>query len=531
MSTSRRNGTIDRRSLLVATSAAGLSAALWRSASAQEAPSGSANIGVSEDGYRIDERANVGFYPLNTNIFESLVYLTPDYQIEPLLAESWEFVAPATWRLTLRQGVSFHDGTPFNAEAVKYTMDRIASNGGGSMGIGDGSTVIVDDYTVEITPTYTNMRMMEQIGHPNNSILPSGLNPAESRNGTGPFREVEYVTADHYTVDANPEYWGESGAGVQEITFRFYPDPTARLLALQAGDVDLIVDVARQSADQVEAAGATLLRGPVGAYEAMYFNMHGVEPYDLGQDIAVREAVSIAIDRQAVIDSAWQGNAEPGTTMIPPAILGESASLVTAPELNSDRARQLLEEAGWVEGEGGIRAKDGRALHLTIINGYGTAADHGSVPELIQAQLRDIGIELEIIQTPDTATYEQRLNVGEGDLWLEAGSQNDGNPSFLPELLFSTPVEGGDPESTAYGRAFAPGEAFDVEITRSREATDIAEVQEAAAQAMNIVINEARVVIPLCGFYRIIGHSDAITSFDLHASGVNQRWTSLTMAG
>lgn len=521
---------INRRRLLLMVGASGLATVVGRTASAQDEPSGAVRVGVSEDGYRTDERANVGFFPLNTNIFEPLVYMTPDYQIEPLLAESWEFVEPGTWRIVLRQDVTFHDGTPFNAEAVKYTMDRIAANGGGVMGIGEDSTVIVDDHTVEITPTYVNMRMMEQIGHPSNSILPPGLNPADSRNGTGPFREVEYVPTDHYTVEANPEYWGD-GPGVSEITFQFYPDPTSRLLALQAGDVDLIVDVPRQSASQVEAAGATLLKGPVGAYEAMYINLHGTEPFDLGQDIAVREAVSISIDRQQIIDSAWQGNAEPGTTMIPPAILGESESLVEAPEFDPDRTRQVLEEAGWAEGANGIREKDGRQLKLVLINGYGTAADHGTVPEVLQAQLRDVGIDVEIVQTPDTATYEQRLALGEGDLWLEAGSQNDANPSFLPELLFSSPVEDGDPEATMYGRAFAPGEAFDTEITRSREATDIAEVQEAAAQAMNIVINEERVVVPLCGFYRIIGHSETVTAFDLHASGVNQRWTSLRVNG
>lgn len=521
---------IDRRRLMLLAGSAGLASTLVKSVSAQNGASGSIRIGVSEDGYRTDERANIGFFPLNTNIFESLVYMTPDYQIEPLLAESWEFVEPGTWRITLRQGVSFHDGTPFNAEAVKYTMDRIAANGGGVMGIGEDSTVIVDDYTVEVTPTSVNMRMMEQIGHPNNSILPPGLNPAEARNGTGPFREVEYLPADHYTVQAYEDYWGEA-PGVGEITFQFYPDPTARLLALQAGDVDLIVDVSRESAAQVEASGATLIRGPVGAYEAIYINLHGEAPYDLGQDIAVREAVSISIDRQQVIDSAWQGNAEPGTTMIPPAILGESASLVSAPEFDPDRARQLLEEAGWTEGAGGIREKDGRPLKLVLINGYATADAHGSVPEVLQAQLRDVGIEVEIVETPDTATYEQRLGLGEGDLWLEAGSQNDANPAFLPALLFSSPEEGGDPESTMYGRAFAPGETFDEAITRSFEATEIAEVQEAAAEAMNIVINEARVVVPLCGFYRIVGHSDAVTAFDLHASGVNQRWSSLKLNG
>ncbi len=521
---------IDRRRLVLASSGAGIALALGRSSLAQDTPTAALRVGVSEDGYRTDERANIGFFPLNTNIFESLVYLTPDYQIEPRLAESWEFVEPGTWRIVLRQGITFHGGTPFNAEAVKYTMDRIASNGGGVMGIGPDSCVIVDDSTVEITPTYVNMRMMEQIGHPNNSILPPGLNPADTRNGTGPFTEVEYVPGDHYTVAANPSYWGDDKPQVGEITFQFYADPTARLLALEAGDVDLIVDVPRETASTVEAAGNTLIKGPVGAYEAMYVNIHGAEPYDLGSELAVREAIAIAIDRQQVIDGAWQGNAEPGTTMIPPAILGDSASDVAAPEYEPEQAKTILDEAGWVADGDGTRQRNGRALKLTLINGYGTAADHGSVPELIQAQLGAIGIEVEIVQTPDTATYEQLLSLGEGDLWLEAGSQNDGNPAFLPELLFRSPEEGADPEATMYGRAFSTGAAFDDAITRSREALDIADVQSAAAEAMNIVINDEMVVIPLCGFYRIIGHRDTVSGFDLHASGVNQRWTSLAAA-
>ena len=86
MSISHRG--IDRRQLMLATGAAGIAVTIGKSTSAQEASSGSVRVGVSEDGYRTDERANIGFFPLNTNIFESLVYLTPDYQIEPLLAES-----------------------------------------------------------------------------------------------------------------------------------------------------------------------------------------------------------------------------------------------------------------------------------------------------------------------------------------------------------------------------------------------------------------------------------------------------------
>lgn len=523
-----RSGQVNRRRFVQAVAAGATVAGSLPAVGTSAQTDGVVRIGVSEDGYRTDERANIGFYPLNTGIFESLVTLTNDYQIEPLLAESWEFVEPNTWRIVLRQGVSFHDGTPFNADAVKYTMGRIASNGGGVMGLGPESCVIVDDFTVEITPDRPNRRFMQQIGHPNNSILPVDLNPAESRNGTGPFREVEYVVADHYTVETNTEYWGDKPE-IDGIVFSFYPDPTARMLALQAGDVDMITDVARPSAGQIEQMGATLMKSPVGAYEAMYIQLHGEEPYHLGSDSAIREAIGLAIDREVIVQNAWQGNAEPGYTMIPPAILGDSVSLVAEPAYDLEKAKSILEEAGWVGDD--IREKDGTPLKLVIINGYGTAADHGTVPEILQAQLREAGIELEIVQTPDTATYEQRLAVGEGDLWLEAGGQNDGNPGFLPELLFASPEEGGDPESTMYGRAFAPGEIFDDQIAISQAAVEVADVQEAAAVGMNILINEVHVVVPLCGFYRMIGASERIASFDLHPSGVNQKWTSLKLNG
>lgn len=499
---------------------------------AQETPGAEMTVGSDEDGYRREEpRANIGMYPLNTNIFESLVRLTPDYQIEPLLAESWEFVEPNTFRFTLREGVTFHDGTPFTAEAVVWTMGRIAEAGGGVLGVDENSTMAIDDLTVEITPARPNLRLVEQLNHPNNSIFAPNTEPATTRIGTGPFMEVEYVQDDRYVVEAYPDYWGDEKPQVAGITFRFYPDPTSRLLALQAGEVDLITDVPRQSANQIEASGGRLETSKVGAYEAFYINIHGAEPYDLGQNPVVREAVAAAIDKEAVVAGAWQGNAEPGQTMIPAAILGGAGEqAVEGVGFDPERARQLLEEDGWTVGDGDIRSKDGRTLSLALVSGYPSASDHGSVPELIQAQLAEVGIEVEIVQTPDTATYEARLLALEGDLWLEAGSQNDGNPCFLPDLLFTTPVADADPESAMYGNAFAPGADFDAFIEECRTATSTEGVQEAAANAMNLLIDEEFVVVPLAGFYRIMGVSANVDeAFEAHPSGVNQRWTSLNV--
>jgi len=501
---------------------------------AQEGPAGELRVAAPQDNYRIDppERANVGMYGLNTNIFESLVRLLPDYQIEPLLAESWEFVEPNTYRFRLRPGVTFHDGTPLTAEAVRWSMQRIALAGGGSIGIDETSTRVVDDLTVEITPTRPNRRLIEQLNHPNYSIVAPNSEPATSRIGTGPFREVEYLREDRYVVEAFDGYWGNDKPALSRITFRFMPDPTTRLLALQAGEADLVYEVAREAAQELTGGGDLgLVTSEVGAYEALYVQIHGQAPYDLGRDLAIREALAAAIDKEAIVTGVWQGNADPSTTMIPPAILGGAGDGIQGVPYDPERARRVLDAAGWVAGGDGVREKEGRRLELTMVVGFPTAESHGPMPEFVQAQLQEVGIELAIVQTPDTAAYEDRLAAGEGDLWAEAGSQNDGNPCFLPDLLFTTPAPDADPEETAYGTAFAPGATFDGFIEQCRTAAAVEEVQGAAAGAMKTLIDDEYVVIPLAGTYRLFGVSSRVVGFEAHPSGVNQRWTGVSLAG
>ena len=148
-----------------------------------------------------------------------------------------------------------------------------------------------------------------------------------------------------------------------------------------------------------------------------------------------------------------------------------------------------------------------------------------------QAQLKEIGIDMKIVTTPDTAAYEKRLASGaEGDLWVEAGSQNDGNPCFLPDLLFASPVPGGDEESNMYGNAFAPGAKFDAAIKQCRESTTVEDVQKAAAGAMKLLIDDEFVVIPLAGVFRIWGASSKVLEFTAQPSSLQQRWDKLRVA-
>src|SRR2546425_4603986 len=488
-------------------------------------------VAVGADQYRTDAKRNLpGQYPLNANIYDTLVTLSPTYQIEPGLATRWEFRAPNTYRFTLRPNVKFHDGTPFTAKDVKATMDRMAGAGGGTIGIDERSTTIVDDLTVEITPKRTNLRALEQLVHPAWSIHKAGSDVLNKPTGTGPFKFVGYTKGERFVVEANDEYWGGRPT-LRKITFRFIPDPNTRVLALQAGEIQ-ITDVPRESAKTFATSDLRLHTSKVGAYEALYVNVRGADQrYDLGRDRAVREALAYAIDKQAAVQNVWQGNAEVIQTMIPPAILGGAAGDVKGTLRDTGKAKKILDDAGWKPAADGIREKGGRKLSLTLVNGFPSADAHKPLPELMQAQLKDVGIELKIVTVPDSAAYEKLLASGaQGDLWLEAGSQNDGNPCFLPDLLFSSPVPGGDDAQNMYGNAFALGESFDRSIKKCREATAVEDVQKAAAESMRILVDQEFVVVPIAGTYRLWGATAKLVDFVAHPSGLQQRWDKVKLA-
>ncbi|CAN5252057.1 N/A [soil metagenome] len=496
-----------------------------------EAPSPAAEqalmVGAGEDGYTLEgAEADLGQYPLNVGIYEGLVRMDEDYGIVPVLAESWEFEEPNTWRFTLRRGITFHDGQPFDADAVKFTFDRTAETGGGTPGFGEGSTVVVDEFTVEVTPTFENRRLIEQIVHPQNYIVAPGSDPGEEPVGTGPFRFVSYDRQEQIVVERNEAYWG-APAKLERITFRFIPDPNARRLALEAGEIDVALEVPKEAVVDLEAKGFVVETSPPGAYEALYANIGGEKGYTILQDVSVRQAIAYAIDRDALVEGIFEGLASPEQTMIPSRLLGEAGGQVEGFTHDPGRAEQLLEDAGWKAGADGIREKEGRRLTLQLINGFPSSQAHGSVPEFLQAQLAEVGVEVDIVTTPDTAAYEERLAAGEGDLWLESGSQNDANPAFLPALLFWSVGLFGD---IGYQPLFAPGGDFDTLVEDALANPDSDEVKQTIGEAMHVLIDEEAVVIPLAGIFRITVMTEKVQGFASQPSGLQVRYDEVFLA-
>lgn len=477
-------------------------------------------VGTADDQFVVEgSRANLGS---GYNILETLTVLSPQYEIKPSLAERWELRPPSTWRFYLRRGVTFHDGQPMNAQAVKAGLfDRIAKTPqGGTIKAGPDSAVVIDDFTIDFTPTATNLRVPEQIVHPGNGVAAPGTTLESKPVGTGPFRFVEYQRKDHFTVERYDGYWGTKPK-LDRLTFRFIPDANTRRLALESGQVDLMLNVPTPDVKSLKDKGFTVATSAVGAYDALYLNIHGKATHDILTDAAVRRAVAHAIDRKAIAGGVLDGQATPDPTMVPPDALGTYASTIKGLAFDPARARSLLDAAGWKAGTDGVRAKEGRRLHLQLVSGLPTAEALRPVPAFLQSELKDVGIELEIIERPDTASYQSLITSGLGDIFIEQGNQNDGNPSFLPVLLFCNCGSGA---SADYVGLFGPGPAFDNLITPTLSEPDLDKVRKQTADAMRYIIDDQAVVVPLAGIPRVSAMKKSVQGFVAHPSSVNSRW-------
>ncbi len=481
-------------------------------------------VGFTDDQYVLEgPEANLSAYPLNTNVLETLTYLSPTYEVKPRLADRWEFRAPNTWRFFLHPGVKFHDGSPLNAQAVKEGLfDRVAKRrGGGTIKAGPGSAVVVDDLTIDFTPTVPNVRVPEQIVHPQNAVIAPGADPGRNPIGTGPFRFVEYRPKERIVVERNPDYWGTK-AQVARITFRFYADTNARLLALRAGDIDLAYQVPRDDVQALKNEGFNVLNSTVGAYRAMYATAHGQAPFDILQDINVRKAIALGIDRKKLVDGVLAGLATTDQTFVPPSSLGRHAGEVKGNQYDLAQARQLLDQSGWRAGPDGIRVKDGRRLKLVLVSGFPSAEALRPTPVFLQSELKGLGIDLEIQERPDSASFQDLMGQKKGDLWIEEGNQNDANPGFLPTLLLYTGP--GSSGTGVYQGVAAPGPRFDQLLEPSLTEVDLDKMQGEVAQALNEAITEQATLIPLAGIFRIYGMKKSVVGFQAHPSFLNVSW-------
>ncbi|HEX2118478.1 MAG TPA: ABC transporter substrate-binding protein [Acidimicrobiales bacterium] len=441
---------------------------------------------------------------LNVGVYEPLLSLGPDYTVRPGLAERWELVNPTTWRFHLRPSVRFHDGRPFGADDVVWswtgrtgllrsvttTLDRVEK---------------VDDLTVDFVSTSPNLRLPEQVVHPEAPIVPKdGHNDANPPVGTGPFKVVDYQPRQRVVVERHDGYWGARPRAAR-LTFRFMPDPDGRLQALRDGEVDVVTGVPRDEVAGLEGdPGISVVRARPGATQVLSFNTAS----SLGSDRAVRQAVSLTVDRDRYVAEVLGGNGESGRWMSPSAVLGAAASSVEPSRFDPAEARRILDDAGWKPGPDGTRVNGPRRLDLTLIGGQ-------AVPEeglrFVAAQLKDVGIQANVKKAFDIRTAEQNRQR-DHDVELATPNQNDANPAFL---LASREV---------------PDDAYQALTAQAATATSKDDVQRAAAAMTDILVNRQFLVVPLAGVFHVYAMRQGVTLAEPHPSAVNQTWVSLSPA-
>lgn len=390
------------------------------------------------------------------HIYEGLTRFAPGTTIpEPALATEWTASDDGlVWTFTLREGVTFHDGTPFNADAVVFNFERWwdpenAYHQEGQFiywdymfqGVRGEDSVLagiekVDDMTVTLTLSRPNASLLNTLAMENFAIASPAAVEEQGETygtaegmavGTGAFMVEEWVKEDHLTLVRNDNYW-DVAPTLQRITFRIIPDTSAAFLALQAGEVDAISLWASPGADDIAVAqddpNIQVVYNPAFNVGYLGFN-HSKEWL---QNENVRLAIAHAIAKQAIIDAIYPGDAEPASQFQPPSLWGYNEEIEDYPydpELAAEFLQAAIDE--------GVEIPDPVIFYVMPVS-RAYYPDPQPTGELIQAQLAEIGINAEIQSPawPDPYISDLTEDGTKHDLFMLGWVGDNGDPdNFL----------------------------------------------------------------------------------------------------
>jgi peptide/nickel transport system substrate-binding protein len=346
------------------------------------------------------------------HLFDPLVWEVKAGEFMPGLAEKWEVNAAVDqYRFLLRKDVKFHDGTPFTAEAVKFTFDRIVDPELKSQmafsGIGPyESSTVVDRYTVVVkfkrpfAPFLSSVAQSVLAPVSPEAVKKHGKDFGGRPVGTGPFKFESYAPDSAVRMIRNPDYrWGPSffkhsgPAYLDAINWRLIPEPATRLAALRSGEVHVIDDVPTQDYRNLQRETAIqLLQGDLaGSGWSMMINVTKT-PTD---DVRVRQALEWGVDRTAMVRAIWQGIPKPACSPLTGVMFGYDPATCNVYRYDPKKAGEILDEAGWKMDPGGVRRKDGQELALALYY-RSDNADFTAMATFLQAMYQPIGIKIDL---------------------------------------------------------------------------------------------------------------------------------------
>lgn len=459
-------------------------------------------------------------FAVTQNIFETLIrFGEQDTTLQPGLAKEWKVSDDGlTYTFTLQEGVKFHDGTDFNADAVVKNFERWMNGNaekfpyyqsmfGGFKGEksavikdvkADGASTVIITLNDPQAPFLKNLAMSPfGIASPT-AFEKEGDKFGDNPVGTGPFKFVSWKRNDSVTVEKNADYWKEGLPKMDQVVFKSIPDNSARLNALKTGEIDLATGISPSDSASIEAdKNLQLIERP--SLNVGYLGMTVTrKPFD---DKRVRQAVNYAIDKEALVNAFYEGKADIASNPMPPAVSGFNEEISAYP-YDPEKAKKLLKEAGY----------DGKEIELwamPVPRPY--MPDGQKIAEAIQKNLEDVGMKSKIV-TYEWATYLEKAAKGEADAFLLGWTGDNGDAdNFLYTLLDESNIG-----SNNY-TYFKNSETHKLLLEAQKE-TDEEKRNELYKKAQEIFHDEAPWV-PLAYSTPLLAGKSTIKNFHPHPTG------------
>lgn len=424
------------------------------------------------------------------NIYESLTQLDENLDVQPQLAESWEAVEDDIWEFTLREDITFHDGSEFNADVVKTNIERVLDDDMASPRKFLFEMVtdieVVDDYTVRFTTEYPFAPLPAHLAHSGGAMvaldiieqdyeaMEDGEDPGSVVNenpvGTGYFVFDEWKSGDSIRLVRNEDYWGDN-ALLDSVVFKVVSEDLTRVAELETGESHIADPLSPSDYDQIEQTdGAGVQTQSSVSLSYIGFNMDK-EPFD---DVRVRQAISMAIDKEEIIEGIYDGFGIPAIGPIPPDVFGFDDS-VSGLDYDIEKAKELLADAGYPDGfETTIWTNDSRERIDTAVN--------------LQSQLKEIGIEVKVEEIEWGAYLEETAN-GEHDMFILGWSTPTGDADYAMYALFHSD-NFGEPGN----RTFTDDPELDALLEKGRKTPGDDERLEIYGEAQELLVEIAPMI-------------------------------------